>query len=51
MMILTLQFIRPLRSDRLISDIYRGLCPQGCLLMVVKVLGEESLFNRLFIKY
>lgn len=51
MMILTLQFIRPLRRDRLIADIYRGLRPQGCLLMVEKVLGEESLFNRLFIKY
>jgi len=51
MLILTLQFIRPLRRDRLIADIYRGLRPQGCLLLVEKVLGEESLFNRLFIKY
>jgi tRNA (cmo5U34)-methyltransferase len=51
MMVLTLQFIRPLRRDRLIADIYRGLRPQGCLLLVEKVLGEESLFNRLFIKY
>src|SRR5215212_1023343 len=50
-MILTLQFIRPLRRDRLIADIYRGLRPQGCLILVEKVLGEESLFNRLFIKY
>ena len=51
MLILTLQFIRPLRRDRLIADIYRGLRPQGCLLLVEKVLGEDSLFNRLFIKY
>lgn len=51
MLVLTLQFIRPLRRDRLIADIYRGLRPQGCLLLVEKVLGEESLFNRLFIKY
>ncbi len=51
MLILTLQFIRPLRRDRLITDIYRGLRPQGCLLLVEKVIGEESLFNRLFIKY
>jgi tRNA (cmo5U34)-methyltransferase len=51
MLVLTLQFIRPLRRDRLVADIYRGLRPQGCLLLVEKVLGEESLFNRLFIKY
>jgi tRNA (cmo5U34)-methyltransferase len=51
MMILTLQFIRPLRRERLIGDIYRGLNPQGGLLLIEKVLGEESLFNRLFIKY
>jgi tRNA (cmo5U34)-methyltransferase len=48
---LTLQFIRPLRRTRLITDIYNGLLPQGCLLVVEKVLGEDSLFNRLFIKY
>ena len=35
----------------MIADIYRGLRPQGCLLLVEKVLGEESHFNRLFIKY
>jgi len=51
MLIFTLQFIRPLRRDRLIADIYKGLRPQGCLLLAEKVLGEESLFNRLFIKY
>lgn len=51
MLILTLQFIRPLRRERLITDIYRGLRPQGCLLLIEKVLGEDSLFNRLFIKY
>lgn len=51
LLILTLQFVRPLHRDRLISDIYRGLRPQGCLLLVEKVLGEESHFNRLFIKY
>ena len=50
-LVLTLQFLRPLRRDRLIADIYRGLRPQGCLLLVEKVLGEDSLFNRLFIKY
>jgi len=51
LMILTLQFVRPLHRDKLIADIYRGLNTNGCLVLVEKVLGEDSLFNRLFIKY
>lgn len=51
LLVLTLQFIRPLRRERLITDIYRGLNNQGALILVEKVLGEDSLFNRLFIKY
>lgn len=50
-MVLTLQFIRPLQRERLMRNIYDGLCPDGCLLLVEKVLGEESLFNRLFIRH
>jgi tRNA (cmo5U34)-methyltransferase len=50
-MILTLQFIRPLQRERLMADIYRGLNEDGCLILVEKVLGEDSLFNRLFIRY
>lgn len=48
---LTLQFIRPLYRTRLIKQIYDQLLPSGCLLLVEKVLGEDSIFNRLFIKY
>jgi tRNA (cmo5U34)-methyltransferase len=51
LLVLTLQFIRPLRRERLMADIYRGLNDQGALILVEKVLGEDSLFNRLFIKY
>lgn len=51
LMILTLQFIRPLHRDRLIEQILSGLNQNGCLIVVEKVLGEDSLFNRLFIKY
>lgn len=50
-MVLTLQFIRPLRRDKLIGSILRGLNENGCLILVEKVLGEDSFFNRLFIKY
>lgn len=51
LMILTLQFVRPLHRDHLISQIYEGMNENGCLILVEKFLGENSLFNRLFIKY
>jgi tRNA (cmo5U34)-methyltransferase len=51
LLVLTLQFIRPLRRERLIADIFRGMRPNAALIVVEKVLGEDSLFNRLFIKY
>jgi tRNA (cmo5U34)-methyltransferase len=51
LLVLTLQFVRPLNRDRLVADVYRGLRPNGCLLLVEKVLGEDSLLNRLFIRY
>ncbi len=50
-MVLTLQFIRPLFRDKLIESIHRGLNENGCLILVEKVIGEDSLFNRHFIKY
>jgi len=51
LMVLTLQFIRPLHRDQIVSAIWHGLNENGCLILVEKVLGEDSLFNRLFIKY
>jgi tRNA (cmo5U34)-methyltransferase len=51
LMNLTLQFVRPLYRSRLIEHIRAGLNDEGCLILVEKVLGEESLFNRLFIKH
>ncbi len=50
-MVLTLQFIRPLYREKLIGSVLRGLNDNGCLIVVEKVLGEDSLFNRLFIRY
>lgn len=50
-MVLTLQFIRPLYRERLLKSILGGLNDNGCLILVEKVLGEDTLFNRLFIKY
>jgi len=51
LMILTLQFVRPLYRDTLMADILSGLHDNGCLIVVEKILGEDSLFNRHFIKY
>ncbi len=51
LMVLTLQFVRPLYRDTLVKAILQGLNENGCLILVEKVLGEDSVFNRLFIKY
>ena len=48
---LTLQFVRPIYRERLLKDIYNGLNPGGVLILVEKILAEESNFNRDFIKY
>ena len=50
-MSLTLQFVRPLHRERVLRDIHGGLHDDGCLILVEKVLGEDSLFNRMFIKH
>lgn len=48
---LTLQFVRPLNRDRLIQGIANGTNEGGCLLLVEKVISENSTLNRMFIKY
>ena len=51
LLVLTLQFVRPLQRERLIRRIAQGMAETGCLILVEKVLGENSTFNRLFIKH
>jgi tRNA (cmo5U34)-methyltransferase len=51
LLVLTLQFVRPLQRERLIRRIYEGLNDQGCVILVEKVLGESSTFNRMFINH
>jgi tRNA (cmo5U34)-methyltransferase len=48
---LTLQFVRPLHRERVVRAIADGLNPQGCLILVEKLTENDTLFNRLFIKY
>ena len=40
---LTLQFVRPIYRERLLRDIYNGLNTGGVLILVEKILAEESL--------
>lgn len=51
LLVLTLQFVRPLYRERIIKSIYDGMADNGCLIIVEKVLGENSTFNRLFIRH
>lgn len=50
-MCLTLQFVRPLYRERLLKGVFDGLEPGGVLILVEKILAEESSFNRHFIDY
>jgi tRNA (cmo5U34)-methyltransferase len=46
-----LQFIRPLYREKLLKEIYVQMNDNSCFILIEKVLGEDSLFNRLFIDY
>jgi len=48
---LTLQFVRPINRARLVKEIFDGLVPGGVLIVMEKILAEDSAFNRDFIKY
>jgi tRNA (cmo5U34)-methyltransferase len=48
---LTLQFVRPINREKLLKDIFDGLVPGGALIVIEKILAEDSAFNRDFIKY
>jgi tRNA (cmo5U34)-methyltransferase len=51
LMVLTLQFIRPLYRDKLVASILQGMNQNGAFILVEKVIGEDSLFNRQFIRF
>lgn len=48
---LTLQFIRPLNRLNLLKSIYNQLNDGGCLILIEKLLAENTEFNRQMIKY
>jgi tRNA (cmo5U34)-methyltransferase len=48
---LTLQFVRPMYRERLLQNIFDGLNSGGALILVEKILAEDSRYNRDFIDY
>lgn len=48
---LTLQFIRPINREKLLKSIFDGLNDGGVLILVEKILAEDSAFNRECIKH
>jgi tRNA (cmo5U34)-methyltransferase len=46
----TLQFIRPIRRDKLLEWIYNGLVEEGVLIVTEKILTNSTHVNRLFIE-
>lgn len=50
-LMLTLQFVRPLHRERLVRTICEGTREQGCLILVEKLTESDTLFNRLFIGF
>ncbi len=48
---LTLQFVRPIYREHLLRNIHTGLINGGILILVEKILTENSAFNRDFINY
>ena len=50
-MSLTLQFIRPVRRQAIIENIYHSLKPGGVLLMFEKILIDNNSLNRTFIDH
>jgi len=47
----TLQFVRPLHRDVLIRGICEQMAPQGCLILMEKVLCDDSMLNRTYIDF
>ncbi len=51
MMLLTLQFVRPLYRERIIRRIAEGMRPNGALILIEKLVVSDSRLNRLYIDH
>lgn len=50
-MLLTLQFVRPLYRERIMQRIFEGLNDNGCVILIEKLVVEDSRVNRLYIDH
>lgn len=50
-LVLSLQFVRPLQREALIKQIYESLRKNGCIIVIEKILANDSMTNRLFIDF
>lgn len=48
---LTLQFVRPINRSKLVKQLFDGMKEGGVVILVEKILAEDSSFNRDFIAY
>ncbi|MSO73891.1 MAG: carboxy-S-adenosyl-L-methionine synthase CmoA [Alphaproteobacteria bacterium] len=51
LLLLTLQFVRPLYRERFVKAIAAGTNKRGCIILIEKLTSSDTLFNRLFIDY
>jgi len=51
LLVLTLQFVRPLHREKIAQKIYDGMNKNGVLIIVEKLLSADSTLNRLFIEH
>ena len=51
LLVLTLQFVRPLCRDKLIRRVADAIPENGALILVEKLTSSHTMLNRLFIKY
>lgn len=47
----TLQFVRPMGRQKLLNTIFTALAPGGVLFLSEKILGNDSLLNRVYIEH
>jgi len=51
LMLLTLQFVRPLYRERVVQQIARGMQGNGALILIEKLVVHDSRLNRLYINH
>lgn len=50
-LVLSLQFVRPIQRETLVKQVYESLSKGGCIVVIEKILANDSLVNRIFIDF